>query len=68
MFQESQNHIPGTWADWSTISPNMNLHAMHLISCLEQQRYEAPLWENVDSDDEEIANIKSRLQTMGYLD
>ena len=54
MFQESQNHIPGTWADWSTISPNMNFHAMHLVSCLEQHSYVAPLWEDVESDDEEI--------------
>ena len=68
MFQESQNHIPGTWADCSTISPNMNPDAMHLISYLEQHSYVAPLWGNVDSDDAEIANIKTRLQTMGYLD
>ena len=66
MFQVSQNHIPGTWADWSTISPNMNLNAMHLISWLEQHSYMALLWENVDSDDAEIANFKTRLQTMGY--
>ena len=68
IFQESQNHIPGTRADWSTISPNMNFNAMHLVSCLEQHSFLTPLWEDVESDDEEISIIKSRLQTMGYLD
>jgi len=65
MFQESQNHIPGTWAGCSTISPNMNHGVIHLISYLEQQSYVAPLWGKVDSDDTEIAKIKTRLQTMG---
>jgi hypothetical protein len=68
MFQESQNHIPGTWAVCSTISPNMNHGVIHLISYLEQHSFLAPLWEDVESADEEISIIKSRLQTMGYLD
>lgn len=63
MFQESENITPGTWAGWSTISPQI-----HLISYLEQHSYLAPLCEDIESDDEEIAIIKTRLQAMGYLD
>ena len=41
---------------------------MRIISYLEQHSYLAPLWEDVDPEDEEIAIIKTRLQAMGYLD
>jgi adenylylsulfate kinase len=41
---------------------------MRIISYLEQHSYLAPLCEDVDSEDEEIAIIKTRLQAMGYLD
>ncbi len=41
---------------------------IRLISYLEQHSYLAPLWEDFETDDEEIASIKSRLQAMGYLD
>lgn len=40
---------------------------MHLISYLEQHSYIAPLWEDVEAD-EEITIIKTRLQALGYLD
>ena len=42
--------------------------AMHLISYLEHHSFLAPLWEDIESNDEEISIIKARLQTMGYLD
>ena len=41
---------------------------MHLISYLEQYSYLAPLWEDIETDNEEIASIKTRLQAMGYLE
>ena len=41
---------------------------IRLISYLEQHSYLAPLWDDIETDDEEIASIKSRLQAMGYLD
>ncbi len=44
------------------------LSAMHLISYLEQHSYLAPLWEDIEAEDEEIAIIKTRLQAMGYLE
>jgi adenylylsulfate kinase-like enzyme len=42
--------------------------ALRVISYLEQHSYLAPLWENVDTEDEEVASIKARLQAMGYLE
>ena len=41
---------------------------MHLISYLEQHSYLAPLWEDFETEDDEIAIIKTRLQAMGYLE
>ena len=41
---------------------------MRIISYLEQHSYLAPLWEDVDPEDEELAIIKTHLQAMGYLD
>jgi adenylylsulfate kinase-like enzyme len=41
---------------------------MRIISYLEQHSYLAPLWEDVDPEDKEMAIIKTRLQAMGYLD
>ncbi|MFL5624781.1 MAG: adenylyl-sulfate kinase [Ktedonobacteraceae bacterium] len=42
--------------------------ALHIIDYLELQGYIAPLWEEADTPDEEIANVKARLQSLGYLD
>jgi len=42
--------------------------ALYVISYLEQHSYLAPIWENVDTEDDEIAIIKARLQAMGYLE
>jgi adenylylsulfate kinase len=41
---------------------------LRIISYLEQHSYIAPLWEEVHTEDEEIAIIKARLQAMGYLE
>jgi adenylylsulfate kinase len=42
--------------------------ALRVIEYLEQLSYVAPLWEETDPADEEIANIKARLQALGYLE
>ncbi len=41
---------------------------LRVISYLEQHGYLAPLWEDADTEDEEIAIIKARLQALGYLE
>jgi adenylylsulfate kinase-like enzyme len=43
-------------------------NALQVISYLEQHSYLTPLWEDVDTGDEEVAIIKARLQAMGYLE
>jgi adenylylsulfate kinase len=42
--------------------------ALRIIEYLEQQSYVAPLWEETDPADEEIANVKARLRALGYLE
>jgi adenylylsulfate kinase len=42
--------------------------ALRIIAYLEQCGYVAPLWEDKDSTDEEIANVMARLQALGYLE
>mgnify|MGYP001160722028 CR=1 FL=1 len=41
--------------------------ALRVIAYLEQHGFVAPLWQDEDTDDE-IASIKARLQSLGYLD
>ena len=38
MFQESQNLIPGTWAGWSTISPNNEPQFHYLVDWSSRHR------------------------------
>jgi adenylylsulfate kinase len=42
--------------------------ALRVVVYLEQHGYVAPLWEDANTEDEEIAVIKARLQAMGYLE
>ena len=42
--------------------------ALRIIAYLEQCGYVAPLYEKTDMSDEEIENVKARLQALGYLD
>lgn len=42
--------------------------ALRIIRHLEQSAYIAPLWQDTDIENEEIAIIKARLQAMGYLE
>lgn len=58
--------MPELSIDTGEAFPERN--ALRVISYLEQHSYLAPLCEDVDSEDEEIASIKARLQAMGYLE
>lgn len=42
--------------------------ALRILDYLEQHGYIAPLWEEAEMDEAEIALIKARLQALGYLD
>jgi adenylylsulfate kinase-like enzyme len=42
--------------------------ALHILAYLEQYSYITPLWEKLEQEDEEIATIKARLQSLGYLE
>ena len=42
--------------------------ALRIISYVEQRGFIAPLWEELDTLDEETAIIMARLQSLGYLD
>lgn len=42
--------------------------ALRIISYVEQRGFIAPLWEELDTTDEETAIIMARLQSLGYLD
>ncbi len=42
--------------------------ALHILAYLEQYGYITPLWEKLEQEDEEIATIKARLQSLGYLE
>ncbi len=42
--------------------------ALHILAYLEQYSYITPLWEKLEQEDEEIAMIKARLQSLGYLE
>ncbi|HET7637633.1 MAG TPA: hypothetical protein VFK47_02740, partial [Ktedonobacteraceae bacterium] len=42
--------------------------ALRIIEYLEQRSYMAPLWEETDPADEEIANVQARLRALGYLE
>lgn len=42
--------------------------ALRIISHIEQSGYIAPLWEELNTVDEEISTIMARLQSLGYLD
>ncbi|MDQ6645004.1 MAG: adenylyl-sulfate kinase, partial [Chloroflexota bacterium] len=42
--------------------------ALRIISYIEQSGYIAPLWEELNTVDEEISTIIARLQSLGYLD
>lgn len=58
--------MPELCIDTSEEIPERN--ALRVISYLEQHSYLAPLCEDADTGDEEIASIKARLQAMGYLE
>ena len=42
--------------------------ALRVISYLEQRGFIAPLWEEMDTTEEEMELIKTRLRALGYLD
>ena len=42
--------------------------ALRIISYIEQRGFIAPLWEEMDTTDEELTSIMARLQSLGYLD
>ncbi len=42
--------------------------ALRIIAFVEQRGYIAPLWEEPDTTEEEVASITARLQALGYLD
>ncbi len=52
--------------DTSLESPERS--ALHILAYLEQYSYITPLWEKLEQEDEEIAMIKARLQSLGYLE
>lgn len=64
-----EHYQPPTGAELSidTGSEAPERSALRVITYLEQCGYIAPLWEEVDTE-EEIATIKTRLQALGYLD
>lgn len=41
---------------------------LHILSYLEYTGHIAPLWEEMEQEDEQSATIKARLQALGYLD
>ncbi len=66
----SELYQPPTMPDLSidTSEDYPERSTIRLISYLEHHSYVAPLWDDLETDDEEVASIKSRLQAMGYLD
>lgn len=42
--------------------------ALHILAYLEQYSYITPLWDKLETEDEEIATINARLQALGYLE
>ncbi len=42
--------------------------ALRIISYIEQSGYIAPLWEELDTADEELSSIMARLHSLGYLE
>jgi adenylylsulfate kinase len=42
--------------------------ALRIISFVEQRGFITPLWEELDTTDEEVSSITARLQSLGYLD
>lgn len=68
-FEENLYQPPPTAEislDTSLESPERS--ALHILAYLEQWSYITPLWEKLEQEDEEIATIKARLQSLGYLE